>query len=303
MLSFAEPSFPARLAVLFKPFKAKYSRVPVDESKDRPLRRGRRPHFLCLLLLLFLFMCVISTATVVTSQEVLNFPHGETKTPGLVPWYPPYIYQPLNPDGDVCQLEAVFFNEAVNSKHKEVMWTVVYSDEKMKNGFLNSLYYIFRAMWYGRVRDIETFFTYGNESCWAIDFHGVSICDGAIFSSIPQQHCQATIVGGENRSMDVYIRTWNHLMGAEPGQEPGLRYERVKWLEGIAGGPENHSSSPPPTAAPKKSRKDSVAKANTRIGRATRNEVDVANMMPWGKHYKNLPREPELQEYIHLCES
>jgi len=281
-----------RLDAVFRP-RGRYSQVSSDDPSSRRPRRviGQRPHFLCLMLLLFLLMCVISTGIVVTSQQVLYFPHGETKSPGLVPWYPPYIYQPLNPDGELSLLEAVFFSETINSKHKEVMWTVVYSDEKMKNGFLNSLYFIFRALRYGRVRDIETFFTYGNSSCWAIDFQGVSVCDGNIFSSVPQEHCYATIVGGANRSMDVFIRTWNHLMGSDPDAEPGVKYERVQWIARNASNTSTTSVRP-----------STVSKVTTRIGRATRNEVDTANMMPWGKTYRNIPREPELQEYVHLCE-
>lgn len=271
--------------------KVRYTAVSLNELPSPRRAAGRPPHFLCLVCLLFLFLCVGSTLVVVLGQEVLNFPHGETKSAQSVPWYPPYIYQPLNPDGEICQLEAVFFSETLNSRHKEVMWTVVYSDEKMKNGFLNSLYYIFRALWYGRVRDIETFFTYGNESCWAIDFQGVSVCDGSLFASVPQEHCFATIVGGENRSMDVFIRTWNHLMGADPGEEPSVRYERVHWVA------RNSSRVREMTAEER-----AVAAVATRIGRATRDEVDLANMMPWGKRYKNVPREPELKEYIHLCE-
>jgi len=281
----------ARVDAVLKP-RGRYSQVSSDDSR-RPRRVGHRPHFLCMMILLFLLMCVISTGIVVSSQQVLYFPHGETTSSGRVPWYPPYIYQPLNPDGDLCQLEGVFYSETMDSKHKEVMWTVVYSDEKMKNGFLNSLYFIFRALWYGRVRDIETFFTYGNASCWAIDFQGVSVCDGSIFSSVPQEHCYATIVGGENRSMDVFIRTWNHLMGSDPGKDPGVQYERVRW---IARNVSNTS-----LTAPSRSNR-TVSTVTTRIGQATRSEVDAANMMPWGKRYRNIPREPELREYVHLCE-
>lgn len=289
-----------RLDAVFHP-RGRYEKVSSDAVQAvrrlRLRRIGQRPHFLCLLLMLFLFMCMVSTAIVVTSQQILYFPHGETRASSEVPWYPPYIYQPLNPDGDLCQLEAVFYSETPNSQHKEVMWTVVYSDEKMKNGFLNSLYYVFRAMWYGRVRDIETFFTYGNASCWAIDFQGVSVCDGNIFSSVPQEHCYATIVGGENRSMDVFIRTWNHLMGPDPGVEPGVQYERVQWIARNI----SQAALPNVTASLRPSAR-LVAPAPTRIGQATRTEVDSANMMPWGKKYRNTPREPELREYVHLCE-
>lgn len=128
------------------------------------------------------------------------------------------------------RLEGIFWSPRIVGGEKVIEWTLVYSDESMGNTVLDFLYAVGRAIVFGRRRDIETFYVYGNTStCWVVYFIDVEHRDNNT-GWYDNRHFSGIATGRVGDELLVYVRSWNHMLLNLPGADNHYLDALARWV-------------------------------------------------------------------------
>jgi hypothetical protein len=129
------------------------------------------------------------------------------------------IYQPV-PDWRKSPIQAIFLNKEDSSY--EI--SIIFKDEKhpFPVGHLISLLY--RKLFFGRQKDIETFKVYLSKNNIIVSFPSTYSDNQHLEEVLPRHLSKSFRLNSTIKDIDIFINTWNHLMSI---YDSNPKYDKV----------------------------------------------------------------------------